>query len=168
YQKYLTVKEKFLSDDKGEAISAINSNLAVKQHKDENELLDIGSQVTQLRTDNEDLVAKKKSFRHYFSMGIIALTAIFAFLLPQAGLKLNKIRLDLKTGREKLKSMHKVAALGKLRDGMTRSMNQLMAGLKNNIELCLEIIRQAPEKKSEMARLKKQLEELNEQLKTKN
>src|SRR5205085_309277 len=74
------------------------------------------------------------SFKQYFSFGVIALTVLFSFLLLQAGLKLNKIKNDLKTGRERLKTIHDLSTLGKLKNGVVMTINHLFSTIRMQVE----------------------------------
>ena len=165
YQKYLTLKEGFLSAEKAEILANANSNIEEKQRKDADELISMQSLAQQLQLDNEYLQSKRKSFKHYFTLGIITLTVIFAFLLLQGGLKLNKIKNELKAGRERLMSVHRIAALGKLKTGITLTISQLYASFKKsgdeNLKQVEELSRQTDGKNNELAALRKQLNDLN-------
>jgi len=163
YQKYLTIKEKFLAAEKTEAVAKSNKDIDEKQHQDSEEQVSIQSQVQQLQLDNDHLQSKRKSFKHYFSLGIIGLTVIFAFLLLQAGLQLNKIKQELKTGRERLMQTHRIASLGKLITGAREALSNALASLKKNSSdaiLQTEQLSRHEEKKSEWNLLRKQLNTL--------
>ncbi len=165
YQKYLGIKEGFLSTEKTNTIAKANSDIKDKQQKDENELISMQNQVMQLQLDNEYLLSKRKSFRHYFSLGIIALTIMFAFILLQAGLKLNKLNQDLKSGRERLKAIHRISALGKLKRGIILIGKNLFNSIKNSAaETTAQLDKIGPpadSKSNEIVNLRKQLGELN-------
>ncbi len=166
YQKYLSIKENFLSIEKAGILANANRTIEEKQKKDADELISMQNQAQQLQLDNEYLQAKRKSFKHYFSIGIIALTVIFAFLLLQGGLKLNKIRNDLKAGRERLILVHRIATLGKLTTGILFTINQFFSTFKTlgaeSSKQIDQLNQQAGGKNTELTNLRKHLNDLNQ------
>ena len=166
YQNYLSLKEKFLADEKSAAIAKLNNDIGQKQQKDESELVSLQNQVMQLQLDNENLLSKKKSFKQYFSLSIIALTILFAFMLFQTGMKLKKLNHGLKSGRERLKSIHRIASSGKFRSGILFIMKSLFTSVKNlssenNVQID-KLSGMSGEKNSDITNLRKQLNELNQ------
>ncbi|MCX6291872.1 MAG: hypothetical protein NT126_08920 [Bacteroidetes bacterium] len=161
FQKYLSMKEGFLAMEKAEVIKKMNQNIANQEKSDGDAFVSIQNSVQQLQTDNENLVSKRKSFKHYFSLGIIALTVIFAFLLLQAAVKLNKTRHDLKTGRERLMTIHRVAVLGRLKDGASAAILTILRNIHTLAGESITLLDQpgvlAAEKNNETARVRKQL-----------
>lgn len=175
YIKYLSIKENYLAAEKAEAISKINQSIEEQQRKDADELIAMHNTVQQLQLDNENLETKRKSFKHLFSLIIIGLTVIFAFLLLQTGLKLNKIKHDLKAGRERLEKIHRIAVFGKLKNGISFTFNSILASLKNNsaenIKLTDQLNQLSGGKNHDLTQLQKQLNELSrltEQLNSEN
>ena len=164
YQKYLGLKEKILMLEKAEAISKLVREIESQQSKDENELINSKNEIQQLQLDNTQLEKKRKTFKHYFSFGVIVLTVLFSFLLLQAGLKLNKIRQDLKAGRERLKNIHRIASIGRLLNGMQIMFNNSFSAIKKLTETSIPIAEQLPpssnKKNDELIGLKKQLTDL--------
>lgn len=166
YQKYLDLKERFLTAEKTEAVSSLVHGLEEKQSKDENELVSKQNEIQQLELDNKYLDAQRKAFKQYFSFGVIALTVLFSFLLLQAGLKLNKIRNDLKTGRDRLKTIHRYATLGRLKSGLMHMMGHQFTDMKKEVDSCLmkvdEVSQATNIKAAEFNSLRKSLTELKQ------
>jgi len=162
YQKLLSLKESFLSAEKAEAIANANSHVEEIQRKDEDELLRNQNEIRQLQTDSDYLQAKRKSFKKYFSFIIVSLTAVFAFMLLQGGIKLNKIKQELREGRDRLKTIHRVSMLGQLRKGILQSINTMFSSIKKlSEENSTQLDRMSQgEKNSEISTLRKLLNEL--------
>jgi len=164
YQHYLSLKEDFMAKEKAEAIAKLTVELQDKQKKYEEAALNMQNRVIQLQMDNDYLQSKRKSFKHYFSLGIIALTVIFAFLLLQAGIKLTRLRHDVKAGRDRLKLIHRIAVLGKLRNGVKLSMANLFASLKKTSAETAKQVEQlgqlSGEKNPDLVAIRKHLNEL--------
>ena len=164
YQKYIGLKEKLLSLEKEDAILRLSQELESQQSKDENELINSKNEIQQLQHDNTQLEKKRKSFKNYFSFGVIVLTVLFSFLLLQAGLKMNKIRQDLKAGRERLKNIHRIASIGRLLNGMQMMFNNSFSAIQKLTETSISIAEQLPpssnKKNDELIGLKKQLADL--------
>ena len=166
YQKYLALKEQFLSAEKTEDISTLVHRLEEEQSKDENELVSKQNEIQQLDLDNKYLDARRKAFKQYFSFGVIALTVLFSFLLLQAGLKLNKIRNDLKTGRERLKTIHRSATLGRLKNGILQLTNHQFSFIRKETDSGLlkidELSQIANVKSGDLTNLRKNLNEMKQ------
>ncbi len=162
YQKLLALKEKFIFAEKSEAINKANSHIEEIQRKDEDELARVQNEIRQLQMDSDYLQSKRKGFKKYFSFIIVTLTVVFAFLLLQAGLKLNKIKSELNAGRERLKTIHRIATLGKLKNGVYHSINAALAAIKKlSDESSGQLDQLSPgEKNSDISNLRKQLNEL--------
>ena len=164
YQKYLEIKESFLLAEKSEAISKTVGEMETKQGKDEQELTGKQNEIQQLELDNKYLDGKRKSFKQYFSFGVIALTVLFSFLLLQAGLRLTKIRHDLKSGRERLKNVHRTAALGRLKNGILLTVKNILFAINktsvDNLSNIEQLQQQTAKKTEEISDLRKQLNEL--------
>jgi hypothetical protein len=162
YQKLLVLKESFLSTEKSEAITKANSHIEEIQRKDEDELAKVQNEIRQLETDSDYLQAKRKGFKKYFSFIIVTLTVVFAFLLLQAGLKLNKIKSELNAGRERLKTIHRIATLGKLKSGVLLSVNAALSAIKKlSEESSAQLEQLSPgEKNGDVSNLRKHLNEL--------
>ncbi len=162
YQKLLSLKETFLSAEKSTSLAKANSHIAELQHKDEDELLRVQNEIQQLQMDNENLQAKRVSFKKYFSFIIVALTIVFAFLLLQAGLQLNKIKQELNTGRARLKTIHRIATLGQLKKGILVSVSIALSSIRKLSEESGAQLDQLShgEKNTDLGNLRKQMTEL--------
>jgi hypothetical protein len=164
YQKYLGIKESFLLAEKTEAISKTVDEMEQKQSKDEQELTMKQNEIQQLELDNKYLEGKRKSFKQYFSFGVIALTVLFSVLLLQAGLRLTKIRHDLKAGRERLKVIHRTAALGRLKNGIFLTVKNILFAIHktsaDNLSRVDQLQQQSAKKTDELNELRKQMNEI--------
>ena len=57
----------------------------------------------------------------HFSLFLIILSSVFAIILVSAGVKLINIRSSLQQNRERIKSIHRLAVIGKYSDGIKTS-----------------------------------------------
>ncbi len=162
YQKLLALKEDFLATEKSEAIAKANSQIKSIEQKDEDELLKVQNEIQQTQMDSEYLQSKRKSFKKYFSFIIVSLTALFAFLLLQASLKLSRIKSELSEGRNRLKLIHRVATLGQLKKGIFYTVNAFFGSIPKIAEENLALTDQLHpgEKNQEVSHLRKQLNDL--------
>ncbi len=141
YSEYISFKEGATARNFVRTIDVAKQSIQERRLNDGSELMNLQNQVQQLQIDNDLLISKRLNFKKYFSFLIIALSAIFALMLVKSAMKLFSIRNQLKENREKMKSIHRIAALGNFSKGIVNQARQktgLMEDLAQNIGTTLQ------------------------------
>lgn len=125
YKRYLSFKENYYLKIKSDAIQSAQASIHTRKDADEKLVMDLQNQVSQLQIENDQLISKRSNFKKYFSAGLIALSALFASLLVGSGIKLNSIRVKLKQSRERMKEIHRIAALGAAPNVFSNTLSHL-------------------------------------------
>ncbi len=141
--KYTELKENYTARKFTKAIDTTRKNIQLRRTTDGTELMNLQNQVQQLQIDNDLLISKRLSFRKYFSLIIIILSSLFAIMLVRSAVKLYGIRNQLKENRDRMKSVHRLAVIGSLSNGLAgrirldtisteESSRELLKLLENN------------------------------------
>ena len=70
YQKYLSLKEKKLAEEKAAAIGKVKKQYEEQNNNDESEVMNLQSRQQQLNHDIDTLISKRSSFKKIFSLTI--------------------------------------------------------------------------------------------------
>ena len=118
YRRYLDFKEKYYLRDKQKSIALALQSVNERSAKDKAEQMDFQNQVQQLQIDNDVLSSKSSSFKTYSIAGVILLTALFAGMLVNLGVRLNNFRSSLKGNRERIRQYQRIAQIGRYAEGL--------------------------------------------------
>ena len=132
YNQFLQIKEEQLSRDKQKAIANANQSVSERYNREESELVGLQDQVRQLEIDIDMLGGKRSGFKRYFSIGLIALSALIAAMLVSSGVKLNNLRIKLRNNREHMKKIHRRSILGNFSTGLIASIKTNLHSLSNS------------------------------------
>jgi len=149
YDKYLMRKEEMLLDDKNTAILAANTSFEGKQQINERNVNELQDKLNTLTNDNEALISSRQSFKSLFSFILIFLTAIFAVMLVTAGIQMMNIRSSLQKNRARIKSIHRIALIGKYSEGIKNSLKVSLLKIGDQVKELQQIL-----KKQEQGTLK--------------
>ena len=134
FQSYLELKEHASLEEKNRALEDAQRSVADRRKKDDDAILSVQSKVGQLRTDNESLESHRVTFKRFFSFAVIGLSALFAAMLVSSGLKINSLRTSLAQSRKKILEMNRKATLGRMADGIRKSLKLSVMEMKRTIE----------------------------------
>lgn len=126
FYKYLYRKEVMLSEYKTSFIADAINSVSSRQQKDEAEEMELQKKLNQLKADNDLLAAKRLAFKSNFSLALIILSSIFAIMLVIAGIRKMGLRSKLQQNRDRMKTIHRSAVLGKYSDGLRIEMNNVL------------------------------------------
>ncbi|MEO8085441.1 MAG: hypothetical protein ABI763_01400 [Bacteroidota bacterium] len=118
FQKYLALKEKILAREKAEEITKLQNDYSQKDKADEDKVVSLQNEVSQLNLDTEGFISKRSGFKNIFSIVIVVLSMLFAASLFRSGMRLKNLNSETKANQEKLAENHRLASLGYLADGI--------------------------------------------------
>ena len=126
FQKYIIRKENMLSADKSDFLNQNISSVTSRKQKDDNEEMELQSRLKQLKEDNAHLDVRQNFFKRNFSLALIILTAIFALVLVNTGIRMMNLRSNLQQNRDRMKSIHRLAVTGKFSSGLISGLNSVL------------------------------------------
>ncbi|CAN5534583.1 hypothetical protein BH11BAC1_BH11BAC1_06250 [soil metagenome] len=118
FQKYLTLKEKLLAREKAEVIAKLQNDYRQNDKADEEKVVSLQNEVSQLNLDTEGFISKRSGFKNIFSIVIVVLSMLFAASLFRSGMRLKNLNTETKANQEKLAANHRLASLGYVADGI--------------------------------------------------
>ena len=131
FQKYLNLKEKILAREKAGVIARLQNEYLQKDKADEDSVVNLQREVSQLNMDTEALISRRSGFKNIFSIIIVVLTIIFAASLFRSGVRLKNLNAETKANQEKLAANHRLAALGYLK-GIPAALDANTSSLKKS------------------------------------
>lgn len=133
FQKYIALKERILARQKAAVISKLQAEYKEKDKTDEDKVISLQNEVSQLNLDAEGFISKRSGFKNIFSIVIVVLSMLFAASLFRSGVRLRNLNAETKANQEKLLQNHRVATLGYLADGIPDSMRANKESMKRNL-----------------------------------
>jgi len=118
FQKYLNLKEKILAREKAEVITKLQHDYQQKDKADEDKVVSLQNEVSQLNMDAEGFISKRSGFKNIFSIVIVVLSMLFAASLFRSSMRLKNLNAETKANQEKLSQNHRLASLGYLANGI--------------------------------------------------
>jgi C4-dicarboxylate-specific signal transduction histidine kinase len=156
FQKYLKLKEKILASEKASAITKLQNEYKEKDKADEDKVVQLQNEVSQLNMDAEGFISKRKGFKNIFSIIIVVLSMLFAASLFRSGVKLRNLNAETKANQDKLAENHRLSSLGYLAEGIPSTLTA-------NKELVAKTAREAMQlaSKGNAEAIRKSLEDLS-------
>ncbi len=142
FNRYLTYKEKMLSDQKSKALADANQSVDGRQSKDDKEQVALQDKMTRLIAENVRLDSKRISFKRNFSFALIVLSALFAIMLVSGGIKLLNLRSELTRSHERMKEIHRNALSGRLSGGITGNFSTAVSTIESDSKELQQILKQ--------------------------
>lgn len=134
FNRYLSYKEKMLSNLKVQSVQKAMNSVFLKQQNDDNQQISLQNQLRQLQLDNEALESKRSSFKRNFSFFLIILSSIFAVMLVGVGIRMISLRSKLRQSQDRLKKIHSLSVLGNFEPGIRSSMRTSVLKIENDVK----------------------------------
>ncbi|HRU60349.1 MAG TPA: hypothetical protein P5565_02680 [Bacteroidia bacterium] len=97
--------------------------------------------------------------RQFFSIALVALTALIALMLVRSGIRLNGYKQDLKASQQHLRELHRNALLGKLSRGIFSTRLERRSEIMSKTDELLKLLQSLPADQATEADRKRWLEQ---------
>jgi hypothetical protein len=118
YRNYLAIKESTLAKARKDSLIGRQQAISLRVKKEEEQVLEGNNLVQNLQIDIDQQTSRHAFMRQFFSIGLVALTALVALMLVRSSMRLNGYKNHLKESRRQLRELHRKALLGKLSRGI--------------------------------------------------
>lgn len=118
YRHYLDLKEAALGKARRDSLHKRQEAIQARVKDEEGQVIEGNNQVQNLHIEIDQQTSRHAFMRQFFSIALVALTALIALMLVRSGMKLSGYKNELKASQQQLRELHRRALLGKLSRGI--------------------------------------------------
>lgn len=133
FQDYLSLKEKFLSQEKAFIIREAAQSYAKKQQELNNDIKQTESEIAGLQSEMKQADNRNLLFIRNAVLLFLAMAAVFIFLFMRLSIKLQKAREEIRNYQGHLLLSEKMSLLGRLSQQVSMNSQQNMDIIRNEI-----------------------------------
>ena len=159
YNRYLGIKESMLGQARRDSIRARQEDIRGRVKREEGQVIEGNNLVQNLQIEIDQQSSRHSFMRQFFSIALVALTALIALMLVRSGIRLNGYKQDLKASQQHLRELHRNALLGKLSRGIFSTRLERRSEIIAKTDELLKLLQSLPADQATDADCKRWLEE---------
>ncbi|MFM2134924.1 MAG: hypothetical protein RL021_324 [Bacteroidota bacterium] len=118
YAAYLDLKEQLFQKELQETVSKASSSMRERSDKLEQDLKAAAEEAESATASVERYDTFRMIYQQFFSIGLVALTVVFALSFVRSGVRMSNRRKETRELRNRLLGMHRTALAGRLSNGI--------------------------------------------------
>ncbi|MBP6009419.1 MAG: hypothetical protein ACO1G7_01215 [Bacteroidota bacterium] len=159
YNRYIGIKETMLGQARRDSIRARQEAIRGRVKQEEGQVIESNNLVQNLQIEIDQQTSRHAFMRQFFSIALVALTALIALMLVRSGIRLNGYKQDLKASQQHLRELHRNALLGKLSRGIFSTRLERRSEIMSKTDELLKLLQSLPADQATEADRKRWLEQ---------